>query len=86
MTEKQSDTSSQRALVSAGQIASRILLLRRERVMLDVHLAELYGVSTGHLKRAVRRNIARFPSDFMFQLAADEYNSLRCQFGIKERG
>ena len=56
--------------------------------MLDCDLAEIYGVETGALKRAVRRNMERFPSDFMFELSNDEYNDLkirlRCQLGILE--
>ena len=67
-------------------IEQRILLLRGKRVMLDSHLAELYGVSTKQLNRQVRRNIERFPDDFMFQLNADEYEILRCQFGTSSYG
>ena len=54
--------------------------------MLDKDLAELYGVETGALNRAVKRNIDRFPFDFMFQLTQKEYKSLRCQIGISSRG
>ena len=54
--------------------------------MLDRDLAMLYGVTTANLKRAVKRNIKRFPSDFMFQLTKKEWDSLRCQFGILKRG
>ena len=54
------------------RIVSRIVLLRGERVMLDVHLAELYGVETRVLKQAVRRNRVRFPEDFLFELTKDE--------------
>ena len=50
----------------------RILLIRRQRIMLDYDLAALYGVETRALKQAVRRNLNRFPSDFMFELTADE--------------
>jgi phage regulator Rha-like protein len=63
-----------------------IYIIRNERVMLDRDIAELYGVETSQLKRAVRRNIERFPDDFMFQLNKVEYDSLRCQFGILKRG
>ena len=58
-----------------------ILLIRGEKVMLDADLAELYGVKTKELIRAVRRNFARFPADFMFQLTNQEVTNLRCQFG-----
>jgi hypothetical protein len=48
---------------------------------MDMDLAQLYGVETKNLKRAVRRNIDRFPEDFMFELRSDEFADLRCQFG-----
>lgn len=54
--------------------------------MLDVDLAMLYGVETGALNRAVKRNLKRFPPDFMFQLTADEADRLRCQIGISNKG
>lgn len=60
-------------------IQSRILSLREQRVMLDADLAELYGVPTKALVQAVKRNIARFPEDFMFQLSAEEFAALRSQ-------
>src|SRR2546427_12166359 len=61
-------------------IGRRIQILRGERVLLDADLAELYGVKTKRLNEAVRRNTARFPSDFMFQLSAEEARPLRSQF------
>lgn len=60
-------------------IGSRILSLREQRVMLDADLAELYGVQTKVLVQAVKRNFARFPDDFMFQLTAEEFAALRSQ-------
>jgi hypothetical protein len=60
-------------------IGGRILALREQRVMLDADLAELYGVQTKVLVQAVKRNIARFPQDFMFQLSPDEFTALRSQ-------
>jgi len=60
-------------------ISSRILTLRGQRVMLDADLAELYGVATKVLVQAVKRNIGRFPVDFMFQLSAEEFANLRSQ-------
>jgi len=54
--------------------------------MLDRDLASLYGVETGALNRAVKRNLQRFPQDFMFQLTTDESDFLRCQIGISKRG
>ena len=60
-------------------IGGRILFLREQRVMLDADLAELYGVQTKVLVQAVKRNLARFPQDFMFQLSAEEFAALRSQ-------
>ena len=60
-------------------IQSRILALREQRVMLDADLAQLYGVETRVLVQAVKRNLSRFPEDFMFQLSAKEFASLRSQ-------
>jgi hypothetical protein len=73
-------------LVPIESIISKIVFLRDEKVILDRDLAELYGVETKQLKRAVRRNINRFPEDFMFQLSKEEYQSLRSQFGTLKRG
>ena len=67
-------------------IATKILYLRGEKVLVDADLALLYGVEPKQLKRQVRRNIDRFPEDFMFQLTRDEYNFLRSQFGTLKRG
>ena len=68
------------------QVERRIYLIRGEKVMLDHDLAELYGVDTGALNRAVKRNTDRFPGDFMFQLGGDEWERLRCQIGISNKG
>src|SRR3989337_3496070 len=73
-------------LISVERISSKIFLIRDEKVLLDFDLAELYGVATKQLKRAVRRNIARFPIDFMFPLTKTEDNSLRSQIGTLKRG
>src|SRR5476651_2628917 len=58
--------------ISQEQIIHKIVFLREEKVMLDVHLAEMYGVETRALKQAVRRNIDLFPNDFMFELTPEE--------------
>jgi len=69
------------------QIDGQILALRGKRVMLDRDLANLYGVTTFNLNKAVQRNGERFPGDFMFQLTAGETGSLIFQSGIsKKRG
>ena len=74
-------------LVLIRQVAQVIRVIRGEKVLLDFDLAPLYGVTTGNLNKAVRRNRERFPSDFMFQLTAAEAESLIFQFGIpKGRG
>lgn len=67
-------------------IIRKIYLFRGQNVLLDMDLALLYEVETGYLKRQVKRNIERFPSDFMFELIPEEYNSLRSQIGILKRG
>jgi hypothetical protein len=73
-------------LIQPEQIQQAILLIRGQRVMLDRDLAALYGVETKNLNKAVRRNLDRFPADFMFQLTADEAECLRFQFGTLKRG
>src|SRR5689334_18409131 len=67
-------------------IDERIVAVRGCKVMFDEDLAELYGVETGALNRAVKRNLDRFPEDFMFRLTAQEAESLRCQIGTSNRG
>jgi hypothetical protein len=67
-------------------IQTRIYELRGHKVMLDFDLAELYQTETKRLKEAVRRNIHRFPVDFMFELTTDEFESLRTQFASSNRG
>ena len=71
---------------AAQRISERIVFLRGERALLDAELAALYGVSTGALNRAVKCNCERFPEDFMFQLTAEESDSLRCQTGTLKTG
>jgi phage regulator Rha-like protein len=68
--------------VPIGIIERRIYVLRGQKVMIDSDLAELYRVSTANLNKAVKRNLTRFPEDFMFQLTAEEDASLRFQIGI----
>ena len=73
-------------IIPVERIAETIFLLRGQKVMLDVDLAQLYGVPTGHLNRAVKRNADRFPTDFMFQISRDELEILKCQTGISRWG
>lgn len=75
------------SIIPSERIEKRIFWLRGEKVMLDSDLAELYEVLTGNLNKAVKRNIERFPADFMFQLSKDEFDGLMFQSGIsKGRG
>ncbi|MCK4329041.1 ORF6N domain-containing protein [candidate division WOR-3 bacterium] len=67
-------------------IEKRIYLFRGKKVMIDSHLAELYGVQTKVLVQAVKRNIDRFPKDFMFQLTKDEFDALRSQIVTSNEG
>jgi phage regulator Rha-like protein len=70
-----------KSLIPANRIEKAILLIRGQKVMLDADLAALYGVETKMLVRAVKRNINRFPTDFMFQLSKEEFDNLRFHFG-----
>ena len=69
-----------------AKIERRIFLVRGQKAMLDFDLAELYGVETRALKQAVRRNLVRFPADFMFELSATEIKNLVSQTVIPTRG
>jgi len=73
-------------IIPNGLIENRIFVIRGHKVMLDFHLAELYGVEAKVLKRAVRRNVDRFPPDFMLELTNEEYDILRRQFGTSSWG
>lgn len=72
--------------IPVERIEKEILLVQGEKVILDNVLADLYGVLTKQLKRAVRRNIKRFPAGFMFELSQEEFDDLRYQFGTSNRG
>ncbi len=72
-------------IVPIENIAPLIYYIRGQKVMLDRDLAELYGVETRNLKQAVRRNIDRFPEDFMFELSKDEFQNWRSHFVISNR-
>jgi ORF6N domain len=73
-------------VIPIERIARAILVIRREKVMLDSDLAALYGVTTGNLNKAEKRNAERFAADFMFQRDAEEVTNLKCQFGISSWG
>tara|TARA_B100000315_G_scaffold237288_1_gene253938 strand:- start:1836 stop:2351 length:516 start_codon:yes stop_codon:yes gene_type:complete len=70
-----------KTLISQEAISSKIFLIRGRKVILDRDLARLYSVETKNLKRQVRRNIERFPEDFMFELTKEELENWKCQFG-----
>jgi hypothetical protein len=72
--------------VSVEIIATKIFDIRSKKVMLDHDLAKLYGVETSYLTRQVRRNIERFPEDFMYQLTRQEVRNLKCHFGTSSWG
>jgi len=67
-------------IIPSERIVSKIYIIRNRKVMLDRDLAELYGVTTGNLNLAVRRNIKRFPADFMFQMSKEEIKNWKLQF------
>jgi len=73
-------------VISVVEIEKSIFLIRAHRVMLDFHLAGLYGVETKNLNRTVKRNLDRFPDDFMFQLTAEKVANLRFQIGTSSFG
>jgi len=73
-----------KALIPIAIIERKIYLIRSQKVMLDSDLAELYGVKTFNLNKAVKRNIDRFPQDFMFQLTKEEADSLRFRIGMSK--
>jgi hypothetical protein len=74
-----------RSIVPVERIEKHIHFIRGQKVMLDADLAEMYGVVTGHLNRAVQRNADRFPDDFMFQLTTEETTHLKSQIGISSQ-
>jgi hypothetical protein len=75
-------------IISVDKLAERIYWVRDRRVMLDADLAELYGVPTKRFNEQVKRNLGRFPADFMFQLTESEYSALRSPIATSkpERG
>jgi hypothetical protein len=83
MNDKMSKT---RSLIPIERIENRIFLIRGQKVMLDADLAELYGVTTKRLNEQVKRNRARFPEDFIFQLTVQETELLRSQIATSKKG
>ena len=79
-------TKENHAILPDEIISSKIYLIREKKVMLDKDLAELYGVTTGNLNKAVKRNSKRFPDDFMFRLTKPEFDNLIFQTGISSWG
>ncbi len=77
---------SRQIVASVQSVENRILLIRGQKVMLDSDLAELYGVSTKRLNEQVKRNLRRFPADFMFQVSKEEHQALRSHSAILETG
>ena len=75
-----------RKIISAERVLQSIRWIRGQKVLIDSELATLYGVTTGNLNKAVKRNMDRFPSDFTFQLEPEELANLKFQFGIPSWG
>ena len=75
-----------KSIVPLEVIEQKILLVKGRKVMLDGDLATLYGVTTKRLNEQVRRNLKRFPQDFMYQLSDEEFESLRSHFATLKRG
>lgn len=73
-------------MITEEFIMSKILLIRDQKVMIDRDLAELYGVTTANLNKSVKRNLLRFPDDFMFQLTKEEFEILMFQNGTSSWG
>jgi hypothetical protein len=73
-------------IISDDVISNKIYFIREKKIMIDSDLAQLYSVETKQLKRQVRRNIERFPEDFMFELTSIEYEIIRSQIGTLKQG
>jgi len=79
-------TKSDLAIMTIENVERRILLIRVIKIILGIELAELFGVETKQFNRAIRRNMNRFPPDFMFRLSKKEFENLRCQIGTSSWG
>ena len=86
MTKKSEIANTELVIVNSAQVQQMIHVIRGERVILDRDLARLYGVEVAQLNRQVRRNIDRFPEDFMFRLTNQELTNLKCQNGTSSWG
>ncbi len=84
MAPKVKRSASENLPIPVEMIERRIFLIRGHKVMLDADLADLYGVETFNLNKAVKRNLERFPEDFMFQLTREEAHVLTFQIGISK--
>ena len=73
-------------LLSEELISNKIYFIRNQKVMLDVDLSELYNIETKRLNEQVKRNLSRFPDDFMFQLTENEFQNLKSQFATSSWG
>jgi hypothetical protein len=85
-SDRKEERMSRNTALAPPEIEKRILVVRSLKVMIDTHLAELYDVTPKRLNEQVRRNIKRFPDDFMFQLTHAEYAALRSHFATLEAG
>ncbi len=73
-------------LLSEELISNKIYFIRNQKVMIDVDLSELYNIETKRLNEQVKRNLSRFPDDFMFQLTENEFQNLKSQFATSSWG
>jgi hypothetical protein len=79
-------TNQPKYLIPEKRILKIIMIIRGEKVILDSDLAELYGVETRRLNEQVRRNMEKFPEDFMFQLSREEFENLKSQIATSSSG
>ncbi len=86
MTENKDENMTTEILIPTETVISKIFFIRNQKVILDTDLAKLYGVETKVLNQSIRRNLRRFPDDFMFQLTKEENTSLRSQFVTLKKG
>jgi hypothetical protein len=86
LVKHKTDEGDMDALIPIEIIREKIHLIRSQKVLLDSDLASLYGVTTANINKAVKRNMERFPGDFMFQLSATEMGNLIFQSGISSSG
>ncbi len=86
MKKSNEDVFEAKSLIPEEIIERKIFIIRGQKVIIDKDLAELYEIKTKEFNRSVKRNLVRFPTDFMFQLSIEELQNLRCHFGTSSWG